>query len=483
MRAPGSFPRIIAIAGALLAIGAATALGLYQSSRSQAMLQRMAEANNVHLTTALARALRGQFMPLVYEAWGLDAARLKAHPAVAPVRQAMVSALQDADIAKIKIYDRRGMTVFSTDTKQIGEDKSQNPGLIRALGGSVVSDITHRDQFDAFDGVIHGRDMIFSYVPVLTGNGEVEAVFEIYADATALLADIKLAGYKEIGVVAAILAAMYGMLLLAVVAGHRIQTRTHEANLRLAANAARAESASRAKSEFVANMSHELRTPLNAIIGFSEILAHETFGPLGAERYKEYATDIHASGSHLLAIINDVLDLAKAESGTFKLTVDEIAIEDVLREAISMLRGRAQSAGVKLALTLAPGLPRVSADPLRLKQIVVNLVGNAVKFSPSGADVMISARALPKSNEVEISVADTGIGIAAEDMPLVMAPFGQVDSSLARRYEGTGLGLPLSQKFAELMGGDLKIESQPGAGTTVRVTFPAIQSTRIKVPA
>ena len=483
MQASASFPRIIALAGAALAIGAAVALGVYQSARSQAMLQRMAEANNVHLASALAETLRGQFMPLVNDAAKLGPEKLKSHNAIEPLRKAVVGLLSETNLAKVKIYDRQGMTAFSTETKQIGEDKGKNPGFLAALGGVITSDITHRDKFSAFDSVIEDRDLIFSYVPVRAANGQVEAVFEIYADATILLSDIKLAGYKEIGVVAAILAAMYALQLLAAMAGHRVQTRAHEANLRLAANAARAESASRSKSEFLANMSHELRTPLNAIIGFSEILAHETFGPLGTQRYKEYATDIHASGSHLLAIINDVLDLAKAESGTFKLAVDEFAAEDVLREAISMLRGRAQSAGVKLALSLAPGLPHLVADPLRVKQIVVNLVGNAVKFSPSGSEVLVSVRALPKVDAVEVAIADTGIGIAPEDMPLVMAPFGQVDSSLSRRYEGTGLGLPLSQKFAELMGGELNIQSKPGAGTTVTVTFPAKQVVRVKVPA
>jgi signal transduction histidine kinase len=243
-----------------------------------------------------------------------------------------------------------------------------------------------------------------------------------------------------------LLAAMYGLFVLAVVAGHRVQAGIHESNLRLAADAARAESARRSKSEFLANMSHKLRTPLNAII-------------------------------------NDVLDLANAESGAIEMTTGEIAVEDVLRESIATLRGRAQSAGVTLALSLSAGLPPVMADSRRLKKIVGNLVGNAIKFSPSGGEVVISARAVPKSGAVEIAVADTGIGIAPEDIPLAMAPFGQVESSLARRYEGTGLGLPLSKEFAALMGGDLKIKSRPGAGTTVTVTLPSAQAARVKIPA
>src|SRR3990172_1308277 len=151
MQAPKSFPRAIALAGAILAVGAAVALGFYQSSRSQAMLQRMAEANNVHLATALADALRHQFMPLVNEASGLSAEQLKSHPAIVPLRKAVVGLLRDTNLVKVKIYDLQGLTAFSTDLRQIGEDKGKNAGFLTARGGGVVADIGRRDNFDAFD--------------------------------------------------------------------------------------------------------------------------------------------------------------------------------------------------------------------------------------------------------------------------------------------------------------------------------------------
>jgi signal transduction histidine kinase len=161
----------------------------------------------------------------------------------------------------------------------------------------------------------------------------------------------------------------------------------------------------------------------------------------------------------------------------------EFDVGEEIRSAVAMLRGRARTAGVALGVNLSPGLPQALGDALRLKQIVINLVGNAIKFSKPGGEVIVSARAAPGNGMLEIEVADNGIGIAPEDMPLAMAPFGQVDSTLSRRYEGTGLGLPLSKKFAELMGGELKIASQPGVGTKVTVNLPVAQMARVKVPA
>ena len=234
-----------------------------------------------------------------------------------------------------------------------------------------------------------------------------------------------------------------------------------------------AELANRAKSEFLANMSHELRTPLNAIIGFSEIIQSETFGPVGSPKYRDYVTDIHESGKHLLALINDVLDLSKIEAGQMQLHEQTIDVPEVIRSAMGFMTERAREGGVTLAAELGPDpLPGLCADRRMVMQILANLLSNAVKFTPSGGRVAVKAWCGPHGGYV-FQVVDNGIGIALEDLPKALARFGQVDSGLQRAHEGTGLGLPLTKSLTELHGGSLDLESAVGVGTTATVRFPA----------
>ncbi len=232
-----------------------------------------------------------------------------------------------------------------------------------------------------------------------------------------------------------------------------------------------AELANRAKTEFLANMSHELRTPLNAIIGFSEIIMGEMFGPIGVEQYKEYMKDIHESGSHLYNLINDILDVSKAEAGKLELSESEIDIADAVTRCVRLVGERAERAEVALEVEVPQGLPLLYADERKIKQILLNLLSNAVKFTPTGGKVSISARIEP-DGWFCFAITDIGIGISEQDMADVMAPFGQVDSTLARRYEGTGLGLPLSKALVDLHGGELDLHSELDVGTTVTVRLP-----------
>ena len=232
-----------------------------------------------------------------------------------------------------------------------------------------------------------------------------------------------------------------------------------------------AESANRSKSAFLAAMSHELRTPLNAIIGFSEVIKDETFGPVGSTRYCGYAKDIYASGQHLLALINDILDLSKVESGTEELYEEDIKVSELLQSALRLVKHRVERHGPKLELDIRGDLPLLHADERKLKQILVNLLANAIKFTDPAGKVVLRAWCRADSGLV-IQVIDAGIGIAPADIPKALSRFGQVDSDLNRKHEGTGLGLPLSKALTEMHGGSLDLQSDVGIGTTVTVRLP-----------
>ncbi|HET7084280.1 MAG TPA: MHYT domain-containing protein [Rhizomicrobium sp.] len=231
-----------------------------------------------------------------------------------------------------------------------------------------------------------------------------------------------------------------------------------------------AQAASKSKSAFLASMSHELRTPLNAVLGFSETMLYEAFGPLGAPRYKEYLTSIHESGAHLLSLINDILDIARFDSNESELQEEVFELAPLIAQCLRMVAGHAEKCDIALSAEVAPALPALRADQRRIKQVLINLLSNAVKFTPAGGQVKVSVHLA--EGGLAIAVADTGIGIAPQDIPKALERFGQVDSSLARKYEGTGLGLPLSKQLMELHGGSLALESEAGVGTTVTVILP-----------
>jgi PAS domain S-box-containing protein len=232
-----------------------------------------------------------------------------------------------------------------------------------------------------------------------------------------------------------------------------------------------AETANRAKSEFLANMSHELRTPLNAIIGFSEMMKNESFGPLGSPKYNEYTDDIFTSGHHLLGLINDILDLSKAEAGKMELYEEEIDPAGATLSCLNMIKDQARKQGVELVPEIVRDNIRLRADQKMFRQIVINILTNAIKFTPPGGKIWVKAWAQPTSGYV-LQIVDTGIGIEPGDIPKMLQPFTQGESAANRRHHGTGLGLPLTKRLIELHGGILDIQSQPGEGTTVTIRFP-----------
>lgn len=231
-----------------------------------------------------------------------------------------------------------------------------------------------------------------------------------------------------------------------------------------------AEEANRAKSEFLANMSHELRTPLNAIIGFSSIIRNEMLGPVNVPRYREYAGDIHASGEHLLAIINDILDLSKVEAGKFELAEEDFDADEIMTAAARLVRDKIERSRVELKVELPPGLIRLHGDRRALLQVLINLLANAVKFTETG-HIALSGT-LTEGGGFAYTVADTGIGMTPAQIKIALQPFGQIQNALTRGQSGTGLGLPLSERLVRLHDGWLEIQSTPGSGTRVIVHLP-----------
>ena len=232
-----------------------------------------------------------------------------------------------------------------------------------------------------------------------------------------------------------------------------------------------AEAANQAKSGFLATMSHELRTPLNVIIGFSDMMLRGVMGQIGNEHYRSYVTDIHSSGTHLLEIINDILDLSTVEAGKLELIEEIFDLRQTIRSVGTLTGSRAQEAGLSATFRFPEDLPLLRADERKIKQVLINLISNAVKFTPRGGVIEVSGR-LDMQAGLAITVADTGIGIAPENLQRVLEPFMQVDSSLGRLHQGTGLGLPLVKAIMALHGGALDLKSEVGVGTTATVVFP-----------
>ncbi|MFA6018786.1 MAG: response regulator [Rhodospirillales bacterium] len=232
-----------------------------------------------------------------------------------------------------------------------------------------------------------------------------------------------------------------------------------------------AEASNVAKSRFLSNMSHELRTPLNAIIGFADVMRHKLFGPFDCDKYREYLDDIHHAAHHLLRIINDILDISRVESGRLDLQEADFDLNEAVHNVSRLVLDQARRQQVTLHIDIAEDLPLIHADRRIIEQALLNLLYNAVKFTPEGGSISVTAR-LPKEGGLAVAVADTGIGISAEDIDRVMQPFGQVESRMSRKHAGTGLGLPLSETFVKLHGGRLEIESQVNKGTTVTLYLP-----------
>lgn len=302
-------------------------------------------------------------------------------------------------------------------------------------------------------------------------KGPLIAVLQLQFDVTGIFNMLTYLQYFATGGIILIFFILIGVLFFSMQRAEVIIAKQHELNLELTAAVAAAEAENRDKSQFLANISHELRTPLNAIIGFSEILKNDLTTQL-VNQHREYLDDIHGSGKHLLSLINDILDYSKAEAGKLEVDISEIDGIKMVKNSLRLVIPRAEQAQVTLMEDLPTKHFILQTDAKKLKQVLLNLLSNAVKFTPAGGEVRVACWHNPETDKVTFEIKDTGVGIAQKDIARVMTPFGQADSTLARRFEGTGLGLPLSKKFVEIMGGTFTLTSEVNKGTTVTLVFP-----------
>ena len=479
--------RSFALIAGVVSVVASSILIRGYALEQDAALERMVGQTSRNLTQSFANSIWPRFEDFIYSANSFSPEELRSHAQIPALRRAVERLTMGTRVLKVKLYDQTGLVVFSTQPSQIGTQEWDNAYLTEAMQRGHANQFGWRERFESITGPVTDRFVAGSYVPVYP-DVAVEArpyvvpdgTMELYVDLT----DLHRIGRERVAIAAAVIIgaflAVYLLLLATVWRTERAIRRQHRRTMELTQSIARAEAANQAKTEFLANMSHELRTPLNAVIGFSDVIRGEIAGPVGTPLYKEYATDIHNSGKHLLDIINEMLDLAKIESGTMAMSRDRVELDVVAENAIRMVRERAVAGSVALALRADRPLPVMTTDAARLRQILVNLLSNAVKFTQPGGrvDLRISAR----DETVTIVISDTGIGIRDEDLPLIMAPFGQVADPMARNHQGTGLGLPLSVRFAEALGGSLSIKSAPGRGTAVTVDLPVVAPEPVETP-
>ncbi len=405
----------------------------------------------------------------------LDPQALKDSSEVRDFARDTVRFFQPMPLVRVNIYSADGRLLMTSHAdgkaKLAGSSASPNGDFVaRQFAAGMVASQWLAPV--AIEGNV-AATVLQTVVPIqLPGASVKEGAVEIIHDISKpwqQIASFQL--YGTAGIIG-IFIAIIAILVLSTRKAEAIIARQYETNIELAATAEAAQAENRQKSQFLANISHELRTPLNAIIGFSDIIKNEVISALENKKYHDYINDIHSSGVHLLSLINDILDYSKAEAGKLELEAAEVNVTKLVQNSMRLVAPRAESGKV----TLTDALPKeqiiMITDSKKFKQILLNLLSNAVKFTPSGGEVKITAWRDLTTDMYYFEVKDTGIGIAPKDISKAMAPFGQVDSALSRKYEGTGLGLPLTKKFVEIMGGQFTIESTVGKGTTVTFSLP-----------
>lgn len=452
----------------LIVIGGAGLLAYYFSDIKQTELLQN-NKNNVIATVS-------SFNNTLWARYGAEISTNPQSPYFGSFQQEANQYFRRQPIAKITIFspDVKRLYYVSNTSYAVDANKTRVPlfDLAQAQAGQPVARILKNGFLRESSAPNLERKLIQIIVPMHRVEGSrPDALAEVYLDVSEQWQQLQTLQYLIIGTVIGTFTMMVSLLMYSARRAENIITKQHEVNMELIAAASQAEAQSHNKSQFLANVSHELRTPLNAIIGFSEILRNEV-KPTLQKVYQDYIDDIYASGRHLLSLINEILDYSKAEAGKLQVEWAETDATKIISNSLRMVLPRAEAAQVTLIEEIPSEHLVIVTDAKKLKQVLLNLLSNAVKFTPAGGEVRCQAWWNVTDGGLNIVVKDSGIGIAPKDISKVMTPFGQVDSAMARKYEGTGLGLPLSKKFIESMGGEFLITSELGVGTSITITLP-----------
>lgn len=460
--------RYVAVASLLVVILAAAGFGYYLRMES---LKQIINASNRDVTAAFS-----SFSSTIWERYSADVINNPASPGAAAFTSETQDFFKPQPFLKVTIFSPDvSRLYFSSTPVYVTSDGSSRITLFevqKVLSGQHVSRSLPKVYITGSSNPNSPRTMIQHIIPILKpGSNTPHALAEVYTDIGDAWHQSNRMNILMVVTMIGGVSLLAGIFLIGASRAEGIITKQHEVNLELTAAAAAAEAQSQNKSQFLASVSHELRTPLNAIIGFSEIIRNEARDRM-EKIHQDYVDDINASGKHLLSLINDILDFSKAEAGKLQVEWAEADATKIIRNSLRMVLPRAEAAQVTLVEDLPSTHLVLVTDAKKLKQVLLNLLSNAVKFTPAGGEVRCHAWTDVVTGGLFIQVKDTGIGIGPKDISRVMTPFGQVDSALSRKYEGTGLGLPLSKKFIESMGGNFAIESQLNVGTSVTISIP-----------
>jgi signal transduction histidine kinase/ActR/RegA family two-component response regulator len=467
-----------------VALGVATIV-IVLLTRGMAVRQLMerAEDANVALTQAFGNSMRPHFATYLAKVPELDHRSLRTRPETAEIRSALEVMTHDLPVLAVNIYTLTGLTVFSTDENQIGEDTKGGPDFRGAVHHvAPVSKLAREGSLGGSSSEVFDRAIVETYVPlhVLLPDGveEVEAVFQIYSDVTPVMTEIDQAQLRLLMRLLLIFGLLYGALFLIIRRADGILKRQYgdllTAQEQLIREKEQAQQAERAKTEFLANMSHEIRTPMTAILGFTELLASEDRSERAASKRLQAIETVRRNGEHLLELISAILDLSKMEEGSFDLERAPFSPATLVEEVVGFMRVRSEAKGLRLELAIDSTTPTaVESDATRIRQILINLIGNAINFTDSGAvHVALGCDGEPGGPMLWFEVADTGIGMHSSQIERMFEPFTQADGSTTRKRGGTGLGLTICERLTSLLEGTIQARSRPGEGSTFRVCVP-----------
>lgn len=429
------------------------------------------EEANVNLTKVFSNDLwRDDFGPFVRAMKGKPAAELRAAPQIPELHRKVLALMRGSSTFKVKVYDMEGMTVYSTELKQIGEDKSSNRGVIGAWQGETTSELVHRNTFSALESEVQNRDLIQSYIPQHDpATSKVIGVFEVYSDVTPLLAEIGDKQWYVVGAVVALMALLYAALFLIVNFAQRIMVQQRQAHDR-AEQALRNSDVelSRRKSEFLSAAAHELRTPMTSIFGFSELLKTRNFDRATA---LDVVESIHSEAGRLVHLLNELLDLSRIEERAGKAFDFELQpLVPIIETSVAALLVAGD--GRKVQMNIDRHLPPLLLDRDKIKQAMINILSNAYKYSPRDTSIELNT-VLDSSNgkqRVGVRITDHGIGLSAREQAHLFERFWRADN--AKAIPGSGLGMALVKEIISFHQGTIEVRSEPGKGTQVTLWFP-----------